>query len=187
MTFVYRQDPDERGLKAFQQLSRREQCKTIASYQYLHDKGLGDHHDLVGRLKRHTKPKNSRNIVTAALVGVVSLGAGTYGAVKYQASEQEKNSFVQCLVDNDVKFYTASWAEPSVRQERIFADESIDMEKIRVDCYGPSPEYSFSKECDNIGYDSVKYFPSWIFHEAEVNGILSLEQVETYSGCRRNP
>lgn len=187
MVSAYRQAPDERELKAFQQLSRREQCKTIASYQYLHDKGFGDHHDLVGRLKQHVKPKNIRTIVVAALVGSVSLGTGTYGEVKYQASEQKKDSFVQCLVDKDVKVYTASWADSSVSQEWIFADESIDMEKVKVDCYGPSPEYPFSKECDNMGDGRVNYFPSWSFHKAKVNGILSLEQVELYSGCSYNP
>lgn len=202
MVSAYRQNPDERELNIFQKLSRREQQKTIASYQHLHDKGFGDHSDLVGKLKQHVKP-NHRTIVApkdiraivAALVGVASIGLGTYAVVKYLASEEKKDSFVQCLVDNDVKVYTAHWPSIfqslSVSQEQLFADQGIDIKEIKVECYDPSPEYSpeysFVKQCGKNMRDDLLFFPSWNIHGAKVDGLLSLEQVATYSGCKYNP
>ena len=116
---------------------------------------------------------------------MVALTAGTL--LYAGCGSKNEQSLTDCLIEKNVRLYTAWWCMPCHQQEQMLEKElgndwGYFKENIIVQCYEES-KISLVQQCED---KKIEFFPAWEFPDRNPNreyGVQSLEKIAELAGC----
>lgn len=112
-------------------------------------------------------------------IGTIALFAIIIYFVATSSGAGEYDGLAQCISDSGAKMYGAYWCPHCQSQKKLFGS-SWDLVNY-VECAEPGSNQQTSA-CNAAG---IKSYPTWIFGDGtQVSGVLSLEQLGTFTDCQ---
>lgn len=116
---------------------------------------------------------------------ITVLATGTF--LYAGCGSEEEQSLVDCLIEKNVKLYSAWWCVPCQQQEEELEDELGEewdyfKENIFVECYGSG--YKRIEQCKGKKIFAVPAWeipggnPEWLY------GVQDLEDIADIAGCK---
>ena len=122
--------------------------------------------------------KKKTKIVIYVVIGFVVL-AGAITAWSYYNSQPGRyDDFAACLEQSGVTFYGAYWCPHCNDQKALFGKSASKLPYIECSLPGGQGQ---NTACNQAG---ITAYPTWDFAEGDrVEGVLSLEELSTRTGC----
>ncbi|MBM3232175.1 hypothetical protein FJZ21_02235 [Candidatus Pacearchaeota archaeon] len=107
----------------------------------------------------------------ALFIIIIYFVATSSGSGKY-------DGLAQCISDSGAKMYGAYWCPHCQEQKKLFGSSWDSV--TYVEC-ASSKSNQQTSDCNAAG---IKSYPTWIFGDGkQISGVLSLEQLSTFTSC----